>query len=114
MPLVPLKQTIDIERPGETDKWGRTTDPVKFTLKCRFSEETKMTRRTSSGTSTAEITSSEVVSTATILLDKFTDIQYSDIIKYTDESGKTRQYEPINIKRLRDFGGKVLFTVVEV
>lgn len=111
MPLVPLKQEVTVVRPGVTDKWGRTTDPTEFTLKCRFSEETKMTRRTSS---TAQVTSSEVVSTATILFDKFTDIQYADVIKYTDESDKTRQYEPINIKRLRDFGGKVLFTVVEV
>lgn len=58
--------------------------------------------------------SDEVKSTGRILLDKLVDIGYDDSIEYTNEFGITKTYTPLNITPKRNFGGKVILTVVDV
>jgi hypothetical protein len=114
MALFPLKQTIKVVRPGATNEWGQTAAPTELTFNCRFVESSKLVRKTSGGTTASSISSQEVVSSAQVFLDKFVDIHYDDTLEYTDEAGNTRRYEPLSIERLRDLGGKVLFTVVNL
>jgi hypothetical protein len=116
MALIPLKQTVTIKRPGTVDKWGNPTAPTQFTLPCRIVEGTKLTRRTTSSSSsgTISVNAEEVVSTAQIFFDKLADIQLTDEIYYTDDNGKTRLYKPISIEVKRGLNGKALLTVVNV
>ncbi|MDH5159824.1 hypothetical protein [Heyndrickxia oleronia] len=113
MAIIPLKQTVKIVRKGEPDRWGNA--PVEeFTLKCRFVEGTKLTRRTSAQNGSAAITSEEVVSAAQIFLDKFADVKVTDEFHYTDEAGNERLYLPISIERKVWLNGKTKLTVVNV
>lgn len=115
MPIIPMKQTVTIRRKGESDRWGNeTTPPTTFTMKCRIQEGAKLTRRTSQQPGATQTLSEEVVSSAQILFDKFTDIRLTDEILYTDESGNERVYLPININRTRGPNGKAWLTEVEV
>jgi hypothetical protein len=115
MALIPLKQSVTIRRPGETDRWGNEVTPaIEFTLKCRVEEGAKLTRRTTQGSGTAQVVSEEIVSGAQLYFDKFADIKLTDEIIYTDESGNTRTYLPININRTRGLNGKTMLTEVEV
>lgn len=115
MAVIPLKQTVTVRRPGETDRWGNETTPATtFTLKCRVEEGAKLTRRTSQQSGATQTLSEEVVSSAQIYFDKFADIRLTDELLYTDETGNTRTYHPININRTRGLNGKTLLTEVEV
>lgn len=115
MGVMPFKQTVTIKRKGEADRWGNSTTTVPpFILKCRFEEKAKLTRHSSTQAGTAQVLSEEVVSQAQIYFDKFADIQLTDEIEYTDESGQVRTYYPINVERIRNISGKVILTVVNV
>jgi hypothetical protein len=115
MPMVPMKQTVTIRRKGELDGWGNEVTPATtFTLKCRIEEGAKLTRRTTQQSGASQTLSEEVVSAAQILFDKFADIRLTDEILYTDESGNTGTYLPININRVRGLNGKTIMTEVEV
>lgn len=115
MAIIPLKQTVTIKRKGETDRWGNEITPaVEFTLKCRVDEGAKLTRRTSQQPGAVQTLSEEVVSSAQILFDKYTDVRLTDEILYTDESGNTRVYLPINVNRVRGLNGKSWLTEVLV
>lgn len=119
MAIIPLKQTVIVARRGEPDRWGNA--PIEeFTLKCRFVEGTKMTHKStvqngSEGVNgPTRIKSEEVVSVAQIFLDKYADVKLTDEFKYTDETGNTLTYLPINIQRIRGLNGKAMLTVVNV
>ncbi|WP_102271302.1 hypothetical protein [Cytobacillus massiliigabonensis] len=115
MAILPLKQTVTIKRKGETDRWGNVVTPdIEFTLKCRVDDGAKLTRRTSQQPGAVQTLSEEVVSSAQILFDKFADIHLTDEILYTDESGSTRVYLPINVNRVRGLNGKAVLTEVLV
>jgi hypothetical protein len=114
MAIMPMKQSVVISRADE-DNWGNPINPVTFTLKCRFEEGVKLTRKTSSQQAgTNAITSEEVISTAQVYFDKFADIRLTDELIYTDESGNTRTYLPLNVNRLSGLNGKAMLTVVHV
>lgn len=115
MAIIPLKQTVIIRRKGETDRWGNEITPdEEFTLKCRVEDGAKLTRRTSYQSGMASVLAEEVVSSARIYFDKFADIRLTDELLYTDESGNTITYLPININRVRGLNGKSMLTEVEV
>lgn len=115
MAVIPLKQTVTIQRKGELDRWGNEITPATtFTLKCRVDEGAKLTRRTSQQPGTTQTLSEEIVSSARIYFDKFADVRLTDELLYTDESGNTRTYLPLNINRVRGLNGKTLLTEVEV
>lgn len=115
MGLMPLKQTVTIRRKGAVDRWGNETTPTTtFALKCRIEEGAKLTRRTTYQSGTTSVLAEEVVSTARIILDKFADVRLNDELLYTDESGNTRTYLPLNINRIHGLNGKTILTEVEV
>jgi hypothetical protein len=116
MAIMPMKQSVTVSRKGEVDRWGNQINTVPpFTLKCRFEEGVKLTRKTSSQQAgTNAITSEEVISTAQVYFDKFADIRLTDELIYTDESGNTRTYLPLNVNRLSGLNGKAMLTVVHV
>lgn len=113
MAIIALKQRVNIVR-TTVDEWGEPVGvPEGFTLKCSVKEGAKLVRKTSSTGGTSIISAEEVVSSAQITFDKFTDIRHTDEIYYTDESGATRLYLPLNIERVR-LNGKALLTKVNV
>ncbi|MBA9027521.1 hypothetical protein [Peribacillus huizhouensis] len=113
MAIIPLKQTVTIRRPGVQNEWGEST-ATTFTLKCRFEDSNKLTRRTTYQSGFPAIMAEEVVTVAQITFDKFADVRLNDEILYTDESGMQRLYLPLNIERIRGLNGKPLLTVVSV
>ncbi|MBG9548518.1 hypothetical protein [Cytobacillus firmus] len=115
MAVLPLKQTVTIQRKAETDRWGNEVgSPTKFFMKCRIEDGAKMTRRTSQQPGATQVLSEEVVSSAQMYFDKFADIRITDEIIYQDESGTTIRYFPININRIRGINGKTILTEVLV
>lgn len=115
MAVIPLKQSVTVKRPGETDRWGNEIAPaVEFTLKCRVEDGAKLTRRTSQQTGAVQVVSEEIVSSARIYFSKYADIRLTDELLYTDESGNTITYLPINVNRVRGLNGKAILTEVEV
>ncbi|WP_127485913.1 hypothetical protein [Neobacillus mesonae] len=112
--MLPLRQSVTVNR-YSTDGWGNKSLLKTFTLKCRFEEGTKLTRKTTAQQPGASaIIADEVVSKAQIYLDKYVDIRMTDEIIYTDEGGTARTYLPINIKRIYGLNGKTALTYVEV
>lgn len=116
MAVMPLKQIITIQRKGTLDRWGNEVTPAtSFTLKCRIEEGAQLTRQKSQRqTGATQIVSEEVVSSARIYFNKFADVRLTDELLYTDESGTTTTYLPLNINRTRGPNGKTLLTEVEV
>ncbi len=112
MPIIPMKQTITVKRPEETDDYGRPINSEPIEMKCRFVESSKLVKRTSSGTGANQSMSEEVVSSAQVFLDKLADIRYTDQIFYTNELGIERKYSVLNIEVKRNIAGKPIMTVV--
>lgn len=114
MALIPLKQTITVIRPQGQDDYGRPLEPIRLEVKCRFEEGSKAVRRYSSIAGANQTMSEEVVSSATITLDKLADINYSDDIEYTNEAGHVTLYSPLKIDITRNIAGKPIMTEVYV
>lgn len=113
MPLIPMKQNVTITRKSDEDEWGDGTTEI-FSLKCRIDEGAKLVRRTTGSSGAAAISSEEVVTAATITFDKLADIRLTDELRYTDELGVTRVYQPLNIEVVRNIAGKPVLTEVNV
>lgn len=106
MALIPLKQTVHINRPGETDEWGEViTEPQRFPVKCRVDERSQVVQNQ---------LGDEVVSGAEITFDKLADIRYTDLIEYTNELDVTIKRNPIRIEPVRMINGKATLTAVYI
>lgn len=103
MAIIPLKQSVTIQRKGEPDEWGEGGVSTSFTLKCRVDERTQVVQN-QLGT--------EVVSGMEITLDKLPDVRYDDVIEYTNELGVTIRRTPIKIEPIRMINGKPALTAV--
>lgn len=103
MAIIPLKQTIKVERIGVVDEWGQGGTTTTTTLKARIDESSKLVRNQSGV---------EVMGKAQILLAKLADITYDDYISYADELGRTVRQKPISIAVIRSIAGKPLLTEV--
>lgn len=103
MAIIPLKQTIKVERIGVVDEWGQGGTTTTTTLKARIDESSKLVRNQSGV---------EVMGKAQILLAKLADINYDDYISYADELGRTVRQKPISIAVIRNIAGKPLLTEV--
>jgi len=110
MAILPMKQTVIINRGDELDEWGNVVPEQTFTMKCRVEEGTSLRVYRSAGTTTSEV----VVATARILFDKLADIQETDSIVFTNELGITFDKKPREINVKRGGSGKPLFTEVLV
>ncbi|MEC0756191.1 hypothetical protein P8884_21075 [Bacillus haynesii] len=112
MAIVPMRQTITVERDGsgELDSWGNPIKIEPFAIKCRVDEGSRISLSRSSGV----IKSEESVVTARILIDKLADIRYSDTILFTNELGETIARKPKEINVRRHVSGKPILTEVIV
>lgn len=114
MAIIPLKQDVTLIRSQGTDDYGRPLNPIRIPMKCRFQEESKLVKRFSSGTGANQTLSEEVVASAKIIFDKYTDVLYTDTFEYIDDMKRIVTYSPLKIEVMRNFGGKAILTVVYV
>lgn len=105
MPIVPLKQKAFVRKYIADNNDGWATDdyaePVEYTVRAteRFQVVTNQLGE-------------EVTASVKLLFDKLPDINYNDIVSYTNELGATIEREPISIKPTRMINGKPTLTSV--
>lgn len=111
MPIVPMKQTITVQRGGGLDEWGNPIPGELNTLKCRVDEGSRLSVSRSGGLSRDGETE---VSVVRIILDKLADIRYDDTLTYTNELGEAMTGKPKEINVKRNVGGKAIVTEVKL
>ncbi|ALH46383.1 hypothetical protein ABNC92_10525 [Paenibacillus larvae] len=108
MPLIPMRQTLQVERgSGELDKWGNPKPGASTEYKCRADEGLFVTDDMQ-----ARVTGKSEVANVKFLLDRLADIRPDDHLKYVNELGKKYEGRPKKVRVLRDIGGKALLTEV--
>lgn len=105
MPMVPMKQTALVHKPGHQDDWGNVMPGETITMKCRADERTQVVQNQ---------LGAEVVSSVQFLFDKIPNISYDDVIEYTNEIGVTVKRKPVNIEPIRMPNGKPTMTAVYI
>jgi hypothetical protein len=110
MAILPLKQTVIIQRGDTLDEWGNVTPSETISMKCRVDEGSTLQVYRSAGTKISET----VVASARILFDKLADIRETDTIVFTNELGLTIKKNPIEINVKRGANGKPILTEVVV
>jgi hypothetical protein len=110
MAILPMKQTVTIQRGSTLDDWGNEIPEQSFTLNCRVDEGSSVVVYRSAGTKISET----IVATARIFFDKLADIQETDTILFTNELGVTLERQPKEINVKRGVGGKPLLTEVVI
>ncbi|RSL29094.1 hypothetical protein D7Z54_33055 [Salibacterium salarium] len=105
MPLIPLKQSITITKPGEDDGWGGTTPGEEVELSARVTETHEVVTNQHGD---------EMTSTARIYVDGLADVTYADTVLYADELGRTIDKEPISIAPVRGIAGASLLTKIHL
>lgn len=105
MPIIPLKQSVIVTKPGVDDGWGHPAPGATFTAKVRVAEETRIVNNQFGA---------EVVSSMTVIFDKLPDVAYDDTLTYTNELGVTISRKPLSIEPRRGINGKPLLTEVFV
>jgi hypothetical protein len=110
MAILPMKQTVTIQRGDTLDEWGNVMPEQTFTLKCRVDEGSTLQVYRSAGTKISET----VVASARILFDKLADIRETDTIVFVNELGATIKKNPIEINVKRGANGKPLLTEVVI
>lgn len=105
MPIVPLKQKAFVRKYIADNNDGWATDnyaePVEYTVRA--------TERFQVVTNRLGV---EATASVKLLFDKLPDINYNDIVSYTNELGDTIEREPISIKPTRMINGKPTLTSV--
>jgi hypothetical protein len=104
MSLIPLKETVIVEKAGSLDDWGRPTGVTTETFACRIDYQTEIVKNDKG---------EDVVSKATILIDGFAPVKTSDTVKWSDSYGD-HEAKPLSVSPLKDLLSKVLFTRVVV
>ena len=110
MAILPMKQTVTINRGDVLDDWGNVTPEQSYTLKCRIEEGVALRSYRSVGMTSSEV----VVATARILFDKLADIRTTDTLVFTNELGVTIEKNPIEINVKRGANGKPILTEVVI
>jgi hypothetical protein len=108
MAILPMKQTVTIQRGDSLDEWGNAFPGDSFTLKCRVEDGLAVRSYRSVGMTSAEV----VVASARILFDKLADIRETDTIVFVNELGATIEKNPIEINVRRGANGKPILTEV--
>ncbi|EMT54717.1 hypothetical protein I532_03895 [Brevibacillus borstelensis AK1] len=121
MAIVPLKQRVTVtpvlrDEDGNpvTDRYDRPITGEPFTLKCRFTQGTKLVRSATGSGGVHGVTAQEVVSVGSFIFDKHPHLGYYDKLTYIDDNGNTLEYRPLNIAVKPWLNGKSLITVVDV
>ncbi|MDT2295666.1 hypothetical protein P7H15_26505 [Paenibacillus larvae] len=90
MPLIPMRQTLQVERgSGELDKWGNPKPGASTEYKCRADEGLFVTDDMQ-----ARVTGKSEVANVKFLLDRLADIRPDDHLKYVNELGKKYEGRP--------------------
>lgn len=105
MAIIPLKQISTVHKKGAPDLDGYPTDLGSFDYKCRI-DEGSFRVKTANG--------EQAVARARILYEGLIDINYEDLVAYTNELGKKIERHPMDIAVKRDIGSKPIFTEVKV
>ncbi|MGM0846894.1 MAG: hypothetical protein ACQEUT_18200 [Bacillota bacterium] len=105
MAFFPMKQVITVKKStAVSDGWGKKlVEEIEIPMKCRADEVAETIEN---------MEGKETVVSLKVFLDKLPDIGYEDTITYTNELGVTTSKKPEKIQPARDFGGKVIHTVV--
>lgn len=103
MAIIPLKQSVDVLKFGEPDRWGDVVIEEEKTYKARVDNSVKEVKNNAGV---------EVISTAQVWLDKYPPITYEHEFKYTDEHGNTISRKPELIEPIRMINGKPTLTIV--
>lgn len=114
-----MKQTIFVTKAdtdfidgsARLDEWGNPIPADPIAIKCRVDEGSRLSTSRSGGLDRDGRTE---VSTVRILIDKLADIQYNDVITFTNELGEEISGKPKEINVRRNVGGKPILTEVKL
>lgn len=105
MALIPMKDEIKITRIEGIDGWGEPIWGETKTVKGRISEQTRVV---------VGQNGEEIAARYTIYFPPNVIVKYGDRIEFTDSSGFNVDGEPLSIKAVKDYGGKVILRRVNI
>ncbi|MBA4547687.1 hypothetical protein H1R82_07325 [Thermoactinomyces intermedius] len=105
MAWIPMKDKIKITKLEGIDGWGEPIWGESREVKGRISEQTRIVLNQNG---------EEVSSRYTLYVSPKEVIRYGDKIEFTDSSGLTISGEPLSIKAIKDYGGKVILRKVSL
>ena len=107
MAIVPLKQTVYVRKliASNNDGWDVETygDAVEYKARATEQVEKVMNKL-----------GEEVTASVKILFDKLPDINYDDIVSFTNELGVKIERQPLSIRPIRMVNGKPTLTAVHL
>ena len=103
--MIPVTHSITVKKATELDDWGQPVSSQSITVKCRVDQTSKLVRNQDG---------KEVVASAEILMLGLVEINYSDLIEWTDEAGNKYTWPPVVVAVIRDLNGKPILTKVVV
>ena len=103
MAIIPLKQTVNVHKPGGRNEWGEVTGGEVIAMKCRADERSEIVKN---------VAGAEVLSGVQLLFDKLPNIAYDDVIEFTNELDVTVKRKPVKIEPIRMPNGKPTLTAV--
>ena len=102
--MIPVKDTLIVEKAGTLDDWGRPTGSTTETFKARIDYIDKVVK---------DMNGKDVLSTATILIKGVALVSTNDKVKWSDAYGEHEAY-PISVSPIKDLANKILFTKVVI
>lgn len=105
MALIPMKDEIKITRIEGIDGWGEPIWGETKTVKGRISEQTRVV---------VGQNGEEIAARYTIYFPPTVIVNYGDKIEFIDSSGFAVSGEPLSIKAVKDYGGKVILRRVNI
>jgi len=107
MAIVPLKQTVYVRKliTDTSDGWDVETHGEPIEYKARATEQVEKVMNQ---------LGEEVTSSVKILFDKLPDINYDDIVSFTNELGVKIERQPLSIRPIRMVNGKPTLTAVHL
>ncbi len=103
--MIPTNKTITVTKKAYLDNWGKPVAGESVSYNCLLTFRTEKT---------IDNDGNEVVSTVNLMFNGFVNIDYGDVISWTEENGELIKVKPLNISFKRDLGGKTLITKVVV
>lgn len=100
---IPLRQVVQVYRPGIEDIWGNSEPLPPFELKCRADEKTQLVKNQ---------LGAEVMSTVELMFKRLPDISYNDEVEYINEVGTKIKRAPELIAPARTLNGKPVYTSI--
>jgi hypothetical protein len=105
MALVPMKDSITIVKSDGIDGWGEPIPGETITAKGRVTENTAVVINQNG---------EEVASRFSILLPASVIVGYGDEVSFIDSTGATVNGNPVAIKAIKDYVGKVILRKVNL